>query len=477
MHIVVLSGGVGSRLWPLSRDHHPKPFIEFKDNESLLKKVYIRSLQTPSLKSITTVTNASLLSQTKKEYQNIDFQPLNTLKKYYIAEPFGRNTAPATALAALLLEQEYTLDSTLLILPSDHLIADEAAFMKAIEEAEKMARAGKIVTFGIKPNFPETGYGYIHNRGNEVIEFVEKPTFDKAVEYLESGDFLWNSGMFCFSVKTILNEMENLCPDILAAARDTLQASKKIQTELDTTIYIQSKSFLKVPSVSIDYAVMEKTDKISVFPCEIGWSDIGTWSAVKDLSEVDSSGNSLSGKVVVHDVKNSYIHTTASRVIGAVGLSDLIIVDTPDALLISDSGKTQYVKDIYSQLKKEDNETCQSHITVTRPWGSYTILEDTEHCKTKRIEVEAGASLSLQMHHKRSEHWVVVSGEALVVNGNDEFQLNVGESTFIPAGNKHRLTNIGDEKLIIIEVQTGSYFGEDDIVRFEDNYERVERAA
>ncbi|MBY0272788.1 MAG: mannose-1-phosphate guanylyltransferase/mannose-6-phosphate isomerase [Alphaproteobacteria bacterium] len=475
MHVVILSGGVGSRLWPVSRDLNPKPFMKLSDGESFLQKVYLRSAVIPFVKSITTVTGKELFFRTKEEYEEIK-KNSNNIDNNYIIEPFGRNTAAAIALAAQEILDLYGKNSILLVLPSDHLILDESAFLNAVGEAKNLAKEGRVVTFGIKPSAPETGYGYIEANGNEVIRFIEKPSFEKAEIYLKENNFFWNSGMFCFSVETLLHEMETHCSDILMATQACIRKSK-ITTNINSrTLEIDPTTFAEVPSNSIDYAIMEKTKKAAIVPCDIGWSDIGTWSAISELSSSDSNGNSIKGDAFIHDIKNCYIESN-DRIIGAVGLENLIIVDTPDALLITNKRNTQDVKNIYSQLKDNGHEAHKLHKTVQRPWGTYTILEEGPGFKVKRIEVNPKASLSLQLHHRRAEHWVVVSGKALVVNGDDEFVLEINQSTYIPINNKHRLTNLGDTTLVLIEVQTGDYLGEDDIVRFDDIYGRVADAA
>ncbi len=476
MHVVILSGGVGSRLWPVSRDSHPKPFMRLSDGESLLQKAYLRSAGISSIKSITTVTNKELLFKTKEEYKNSEEQIVNSFDSNYIVEPFGRNTAAAIALAAQKIAIAYGDDSILLVLPSDHTIHDENAFHIAVNKAEVLAKNGKVVTFGIKPSAPETGYGYIESNGNDVVRFVEKPSLELAEQYLKNDNFLWNSGMFCFSAQTILHEMEVHCPEILRTTKKCLEQSKLIKNTGSQNLEIDPITFAEVPEDSIDYAIMEKTKNAAVVPCDIGWSDVGTWSAIHELTDSDQDGNNLKGEVVIHDVKNCYIESN-DRVIGAVGLEDLIIVDTPDALLVASKKDSQNVKFVYNQLKKMEHDSHKVHATIIRPWGTYTILEEGPGFKIKRIEVSPGASLSLQMHNHRAEHWVIVSGQAQVVNGDDEFILEINESTYIPVGNKHRLTNPGAVKLIMIEVQTGAYLGEDDIVRFDDIYGRVANVA
>jgi mannose-1-phosphate guanylyltransferase / mannose-6-phosphate isomerase len=359
----------------------------------------------------------------------------------------------------------------MLVLAADHLITDQPAFAKAVATAMKLAAQGKLVTFGIKPETPETGYGYIEADGNTVRRFVEKPSLDKAREYVESGNYLWNSGMFCFSAGNMLREMHLHCPDILEATRVCLEQSRRVQGKGHVQIELDSETFGRVPDASIDYAVMEKSGNVSVVPCSIGWSDIGSWTAVSEFTEADEQGNRIVGEVMLHDVGNCYIQSN-QRIVGAVGVNNLIVIDTPDALLVSDRSRAQDVKHLFARLKAQNHETHRLHTTVHRPWGTYTVLEEGPRFKIKRIVVKPEGRLSLQMHHHRSEHWVVVSGMARVVNGDKVFFINTDESTYIPAGHKHRLENPGLVDLVIIEVQSGEYLGEDDIVRFDDKYGR-----
>lgn len=334
MHAVILSGGVGSRLWPVSRDMHPKPFMKLSDRQSFLQKVYLRSAAIPSTQSITTVTNKELFFKTKQEFDEVKSLADHNVDLNFITEPFGRNTAAAIALAALKISELYGPDSIMLVLPSDHVISNQEAFAQAVSQAEHLARQGKVVTFGIKPSSPETGYGYIEAKGFDVVRFVEKPSLEQAEIYLSEGKYLWNSGMFCFSAETMLKEMQALCPDILAAAKKCFACSKVADTAAYRHLEVDSATFKDVPSNSIDYAIMEKTTHAAIIPCDIGWSDIGTWTAISEFSVLDSDGNSINGDVITHDVKNCYIQSR-DRVIGAVGLEDLIIVDTEDAILVA----------------------------------------------------------------------------------------------------------------------------------------------
>lgn len=465
----ILCGGAGSRLWPVSRELHPKPFIRLADGQSLLQKAFLRGATLPGVTEVLTVTNRELFFKTQDEFREVNTAQLATS---FILEPFGRNTAAAIAAAALHAVQAHGDDALLLVLAADHLIADQEAFTNAVAQAAVLAQQGKLVTFGIQPDAPETGYGYIEADGNQVLRFVEKPSLEKAREYVDSGRFLWNSGMFCFQAGTMLQAMQQHCPDILAATQLCIAQSRRAEGKDLIELELDSASFAKVPDDSIDYAVMEQSDQIAVVPCTIGWSDIGSWTALGDLSAADSDGNRINGEALLHDVSNCYIQSN-NRVIGAVGVDNLIIVDTPDALLVADKARAQDVKHLYKTLKTNGHDAHKHHLTVHRPWGTYTVLEEDPAYKIKRIEVKPGASLSLQMHHHRSEHWIVVSGMARVVNGDHELFVNTNESTYIPAGHKHRLENPGILNLVMIEVQSGQYLGEDDIVRFQDVYGRV----
>ncbi len=470
---VILCGGAGSRLWPVSRELHPKPFIRLQDGQSLLQKAWLRGAILPQVAEVMTVTNRELFFKIKDEYREVAAIPADHfLPNRYLLEPFGRNTAPAIAAAALQIAAAHGEDACLLVLAADHLIADQNAFAQAVDTAMGLAEQGKLVTFGIRPDQPETGYGYIEADGNRVKRFVEKPPLDKAIEYVASGNYLWNSGMFCFTAGTVLREMQQHCPQILAAIGDCITGSQKamgdgvIQTELDPVLFKQ------VPDDSVDYALMEKSANVAVVPCNIGWSDIGSWPALGDLTAADAEGNRIEGEAILHGVNNCYIQSP-HRLVGAVGVENLIIIDTPDALLVASRDQAQDVKHLYARLKAAGHETHRLHRTVHRPWGTYTVLEEGLHFKIKRIVVNPNASLSLQMHHHRSEHWIVVSGMARVVNGQQELFVQTNESTYIPAGHKHRLANPGMLPLVMIEVQSGEYLGEDDIVRFDDVYGRA----
>ena len=481
----ILCGGAGSRLWPVSRELHPKPFIRLADGQSLLQKVWLRGAQLPDVHEIFTVTNRELFFKTQDEYQQISKISHGNLINNFVLEPFGRNTAAAIAAAALQIEEMHGEDTLLLVLAADHLITDHAAFLQAVDRASRLAEQGKLVTFGIKPESPETAYGYIEANigapffsadgsavGYPVFRFIEKPNLEKAKEYVASGNYQWNSGMFCFAAGTLLREMQQHCPEILEATRSCLEQSNKAKGKGFSQIQLDSASFGAVPDNSIDFAVMEKSNCVAVVPCSIGWSDIGSWDALGDLTSPDIQGNRIEGEALLYDVSNCFIKSS-ERVIGAVGVKNLIVIDTPDALLIAERSHAQDVKHLYTSLKASGHEAHKRHREVYRPWGAYTVLETGANFKIKRIEVKPGASLSLQMHYHRSEHWIVVSGMARVVNGDHELFVNTNESTYIPAGHKHRLENPGVLPLVMIEVQSGAYLGEDDIIRFDDVYGRV----
>jgi len=470
---VILCGGAGSRLWPVSRELHPKPFIRLADGQSLLQKAWLRGAVLDGVAETLTVTNRELVFKTADEYREVAAIPADqNLVNRYILEPFGRNTAPAIAAAALQVAAIHGEDACLLVLAADHLIADQTAFASAVASAMQLAAQGKLVTFGIRPDRPETGYGYIEAEGNSVKRFVEKPDLATAQDYVASGNFLWNSGMFCFQAGVMLREMAQHCPAILEATRACIAQSRRAEGQGFSQLELDAESFKAVPDDSIDYALMEKSANVAVVPCAIGWSDIGSWAALGDLTPADDQGNRIDGEVILHEVSNCYIQSK-ERIVGAVGIHDLVIIDTPDAVLVAARSCAQDVKHLYARLKADGHEAHRLHRTVHRPWGIYTVLEEGPHFKIKRIEVKPGAALSLQMHHHRSEHWIVVSGMARVVNGQNELFVQTNESTYIPAGHKHRLENPGMLPLVMIEVQSGEYLGEDDIIRFDDVYGRI----
>lgn len=474
---VLLSGGVGSRLWPISREAHPKPFMKLADGQSLLQKTFLRAAQLPYVTEIITVTNRELLFKTEDDYSNVHKKNLN---QGFILEPFGRNTAAAIAVAALHLRETHGTDAHMLVLAADHLIQDQVAFEAAVHNAMELSGQGWLVTFGIQPTHPETGFGYLEagpalktGPGLRVARFVEKPDVNTAAQYLAAGSYFWNSGMFCFKVDTVLNELQEHAPELLAMAATSIAASRLAQASGYRCLTLDTHSFEAVPDISFDYAVMEHSERVVTVPCDIGWSDVGSWNTISELTAADSDGNRCNGEVLVHDASNNYVQSE-SRLTALIGVEDLLIVDTPDALMIAHKDRAQDVKHIVAQLKDSSHTLHRLHNTVHRPWGTYTTLEEGERFKIKRIVVKPKASLSLQLHHHRSEHWIVVSGMALVVNDEQTMMLAANESTYIRAGHQHRLQNPGVIDLIMIEVQSGDYVGEDDIVRIEDVYGRVE---
>lgn len=376
------------------------------------------------------------------------------------------------------MAKRYGDDAQLLVLPVDHLMTDLGAFANAVDTARQLADQGWLVTFGIVPTHAETGFGYIETGpalatgGHRVARFVEKPDLETAQQYLDDGLHLWNSGMFCMRVDTVLRELEAHAPEVLATVSQCLERSQLFEGPHMRHLELDSDSFAQVPDISIDYALMEHSRNIAVVPCEPGWSDIGSWQAVRGLSPVDANGNHCTGEHVLHDVHNCYIDSP-KRLVGGVGLNDLIIIDTPDALLVADANRSQDVSHIARELKRQGHDAYRLHRTVTRPWGTYTVLEEGPGFKIKRIVVKPHGALSLQLHRHRSEHWIVVSGAAQVTNGDRQFVLDTNESTFIKPGRPHRLENAGEVDLVMIEVQSGDYVGEDDIVRFTDLYGRV----
>jgi mannose-1-phosphate guanylyltransferase len=468
----ILCGGAGSRLWPVSRALHPKPFMRLADGESLLQKAMLRAAAMPAAVELVAVTNGELFFKARDEHRALDL----ALGASYLLEPVPRGTAAAVAAAALHVERAHGADAALLVLPADHLITDLAAFAAAVEDALALAARARLVTFGIRPTSPETGYGYIEARGSDVLRFVEKPSLEAARGYVASGRFLWNAGMFCFTAGTILEEMRRHCGDVVAAVERCLERSRIVERDGARRLELDAETFARVPDTSIDYAVMEKSERVSVVACDIGWSDIGSWAAVAELGAADAQGNRVEGEAVLHEASGCFIRSEA-RVVGAVGVEDLVIVDTADALLVARKDRSQDVRKVYAQLEARGHEAHRLHRTVHRPWGTYTVIEEGPGFKIKRIEVKPGASLSLQLHRRRSEHWVVVSGTAKVTNGDEESLVRSNESTFIPAGHRHRLENATEQPLVIIEVQSGDYLGEDDIVRFDDKYGRMPEPA
>ena len=469
---VILSGGAGTRLWPVSRRAHPKPFMELVDGETLAEKTLLRAKAVAGNSPVITVTSRDYYFYTRDLYAGIEN---NTGDEHFLLEPMGRNTAPAIALAAMCVRDTVHGDASLLVMPADHLIADIRNFEASVKEAYQLSNEGFLVTFGIYPTHAETGYGYIRqgealsaNGGYRVAEFVEKPNEATAMKYLESGEYHWNSGMFCFRASTFLESLKRYAPDVYQAVDRVWQATDKSQSPIE----FPAELFSECPSISVDYAVMEKADNTAVVASDFGWSDIGSWKAISELYESDEAGNRIKGKAVMVGSTDCFVQG-GDRVIAAVGVENLIIVDTGDAVLVTDRHQAQDVKEVVAQLTELKHEAVNFHKTVHRPWGSYTILEDAADCKVKRLVVKPGQVLSLQRHHRRADHWTVVRGTAKVRLGDDEFLLKANQSTFVPVETLHRLENPGDEDIHLIEVQTGNYFGEDDIERLEDIYGRI----
>jgi len=472
LYPVILSGGAGTRLWPVSRKAHPKPFMNLVDGESLAEKTFRRALGVAAGGEVITVTSRDYYFYTRDLYQRLKGEE-HTYP--FLLEPVGRNTAPAIALAAFYLQQQYGPDAIMLVLPADHLIRDEAGFQAVVEKAASLAAKGYLVTFGIHPTQPETGYGYIRrgvaisgSAGHTVAAFVEKPDAATAMKYVSSGKYEWNSGMFAFTASAYLQALKEHAPEVHSAAQTCWKSMDPSRQPLE----IPQALFDQCPSISIDYAVMERAGNTAVVSADIGWSDIGSWKAISELYESDDAGNRIHGKAVLVESHNCFVQSN-KRLVAAVGVRDLVIVDTGDAVLVANREHAQDVKEVVKQLTNLEDDSAVFHQTVHRPWGSYSILEDADDCKVKRLVVKPGQVLSLQLHHQRSEHWTVIRGTAKVRLGDREFLLKPNESTYIPVGTQHRLENAGKEDVHLIEVQTGDYFGEDDIVRYEDIYGRV----
>lgn len=467
---VILSGGAGTRLWPVSRSSFPKPFMRMGDGQTLATKTLERAKHVSNGAPVVTVTARDYYFLTRDEYADAGYRD-----EPFLLEPCARNTAPAVAAAARYVKERFGPEVSILVLPADHLIEDTGAFAKAVAEAERVAQQGYLVTFGITPSRPETGFGYIRQgagiegtAGHRVEAFVEKPDRETAQRYVKSGDYTWNSGMFLFRVDALLEAMDEISLDILEGAERVLRAS-----DLDASpVELDRAEFERLPDISFDYAVMEKAAKRAVVAGDFDWNDIGSWQAVSELAEADERGNRTEGPVVLVDTENCFVQSE-NRLIAAVGVKDLVVVDTGDAVLVASRERSQDVKRVVSELRARNHEAATYHKLTRRPWGSYEVLEDQPTFKVKRLVVKPGQVLSLQLHHRRSEHWTVVSGTAKVTIGEEEKLLKRNESAEIPVETKHRLENPTDEDLVLIEVQCGDYLGEDDIVRFEDVYGRA----
>ena len=463
---VILSGGSGTRLWPLSRTQYPKQFLPLNSDSTMLQETVSR---------LGSVEHVSLICNEEHRFLAAEQMRVIDQACSIFLEPIGRNTAPAIALAALDAVAKGKGAECLLVLAADHVIEDEVEFRRVIKGAEPLAKAGQLVTFGIVPQHAETGYGYIC-KGDALEEstafiiqkFVEKPDLATATAYLESGDYLWNSGMFMFRADRYLEELGKYRPDILSACEKAMLGSAG---DMDF-VRVDANAFEQCPDESVDYAVMEKTDAAIVIPLDAGWSDVGSWSALWEIKDKDSAGNVAEGDVIAVESKNSLI-MSKDRLVTTLGIDGLIIVDTPDALLVADKKHIQNVKRIVSSIKDAGRNECFQHREVYRPWGKYDSIDMGDRYQVKRITVKPSAKLSLQKHHHRAEHWIVVQGTARVTKGSETFLVTEDQSTYIPLGEVHSLENPGKVNLELIEIQSGSYLGEDDIVRLEDQYGRV----
>ena len=460
---VILSGGSGTRLWPYSRSMRPKQFLPLTSENTMLQETILRLGESVEPMVVCNEDHRFMVAEQLREKE--------ITAHSILLEPAGRNTAPAIALAALkVLESDQ--DNILLVLPADHIISDSAAFSQALEVAEQQASEGRLVTFGIVPTYAETGYGYIRGNGEKtaqtVNEFLEKPDADTAQTYVDSGNYFWNSGMFMFKASKYIQELETHAPEVLAACTEAISLAK---SDLDFT-RVDEKAFLNCPSDSIDYAVMEKTDSAVMVPLDAGWNDVGSWASLWSECNKDEDGNAVRGDVLLEDTKNTFIQSE-DKLIATVGLRDTVVVQTDDTILVASKEKVHQVKKIVEKLIDLERPETQLHRKVYRPWGNYDSIDAGERFQVKRIIVNPGAKLSLQMHHHRAEHWVVVSGTAEVTNGDKKMILKENDSTFIPLGVTHSLANRGAIPLEILEVQSGSYLGEDDIVRFQDVYGRA----
>jgi mannose-1-phosphate guanylyltransferase/mannose-6-phosphate isomerase len=469
IHPVILSGGSGTRLWPMSRTLYPKQLLSLLGHDSLLQQTVRRVADRQGFAAPLLVAN--------EEHRFIIAEQLReiaAIPRALLLEPVGRNTAPAACIAALALTEVET-DPLMLVMPSDHTIGDVAAFAGAVERAATAAGAGALVSFGIAPQRAETGYGYIRRSGEldgaegvfAVAEFVEKPGPEQAQAYVASGEHSWNSGIFLFPARVYLDELERLRPDMVAACRNALATARRDSD----FVRLGREAFAACDSDSIDYAVMERTRRAAVVPVSMGWSDVGSWDALWEMGAKDQHGTSIEGNVIAEDTRNCYLRSEAGLV-AAIGIEDLVVVATADAVMVAPRNRTQDVKKLVARLVKDRRDEADALPTVHRPWGTFTSLHNGHRVQVKHIMVKPGGKLSLQMHHHRAEHWVVVQGTAKIRRGDQEMMLSEDQSTYIPIGTAHRLENPGKIPLHLIEVQSGSYLGEDDIIRLEDSYGR-----
>ncbi|WP_420963311.1 mannose-1-phosphate guanylyltransferase/mannose-6-phosphate isomerase [Brucella sp. IR073] len=468
--VIICGSEAEARLWPLSREVHPKPYIELPNGGTLIGRTYARAARLDGVARILTVTNREFLFRAVDAYAEAKERAAR--ENTFLLKPLERGTAGAVALAALHAAQTAGPEAILLVLPADHLLHDEAVFAQSVARARDLAQDGHIVTLGVAPDRPDMDFDYLETDGEKVIRIVKKPDQETTAAYMASGRHCWNSGMLLFKAGNMLEAMSRHCPQILDAARAALQAAQAGMHGGHGTLEIAREPFAAMPAVSIEHAVTEKAGNMACVTLSCRWSDIGSLIAVSELVDADGEGNRAIGDVVLDGARNCFVHSK-DRLAGLVGVEDLLVIDTQDALLVAHKDKAQDVQIIYNRLKAAGHDAAQLHRTVHRPWGTYTVLEEGERFKIKRIVVKPGGRLSLQAHHHRSEHWVVVSGTARVVNGETELLLATNQSTYIPCGHRHRLENPGVLPLVLIEVQSGDYLGEDDIVRWEDIYGRV----
>lgn len=473
---LILAGGRGTRLWPVSRDARPKHFLKLAHGRSLLQDTLLRAAALQP-QHILIATHDEHYFQTEEEIAAIA-EHMVGVHIHYLLEPESRDTGPAIAMAVRYLHDLCGPEAQLLVLPSDHLIEDIAAFCEAVAHARQAATEGALVTLGVEPREAETAFGYIEcsaklsGVGAQAAgRFIEKPRQFEAQTFVDSGRYAWNSGIFCFSVSSIEAALAQKAPEIACRVEPVWQESRSPANLANATRFAAGP-FAEMPEISIDYAVLEKADNVAVVRADMDWCDVGSWDALSRLSEPDAAGNQIFGQAVLINSRNNYVQADG-RLVAAVGVEGLVIVDTPDALLVGRRGDGQQVRQVVAQLRQDGHDAGLVHRTVHRPWGTYTVIGEGEHYKVKRLQVKPGAALSLQMHRHRDEHWVVIEGVAKVINGDETFELGRHESTYIPAGNRHRIENPGSEDVIIIETQTGNYLGEDDIVRFQDDYGRT----